>query len=249
MNCDELRDDYELYALGLADERERDEIRAHLDRHCENCSAGLRQARSLMTAIATTAPPAKPPARLRARILASVSAPRRQLGWPVAWVVTSLLGLFAAVYFSGRERQYTEETILLRRQLGQQAATLTRWNEAFAILNAPETTQVTFGSGQPRPPKGRVFLNPTRGVVLIAQNLPPAPATKIYEMWLIPKGAPPIPAGLFQSAADGAAIHVKSGPVDVSTGTAIAVTLEDQGGALRPTSTPLFVAPITGSLP
>ena len=37
MNCTELRDHYELYALGLADEPERSEIRAHLDRGCEVC--------------------------------------------------------------------------------------------------------------------------------------------------------------------------------------------------------------------
>ena len=35
MNCNELREHYELYAIGVADEPERTEIRAHLERHCE----------------------------------------------------------------------------------------------------------------------------------------------------------------------------------------------------------------------
>jgi len=61
---------------------------------------------------------------------------------------------------------------------------------------------VAFGKGQ-APPRGRVFVNRGRGVVLLASNLPPAPNGKIYELWLIPKGQAPIPAGLFQTDAQG----------------------------------------------
>ena len=51
-------------------------------------------------------------------------------------------------------------------------------------------------------------------MLLIASNLPPAPAGKIYEMWMIPKGGKPVPAGLFQSESTGAAMHIQPGPVD-----------------------------------
>ena len=84
-------------------------------------------------------------------------------------------------------------------------------------------------------------MNPTSGVLLIATNLPPAPAGKAYEMWIIPKGAKPVPAGMFQSQADGTAMHVQRGPVDVN-GVTIAVTLEDEAGAAQPTSAILFAA-------
>jgi hypothetical protein len=47
MNCSELRDHYELYALGLAEDPEREEIRAHLDRACEVCMAEMKRAREL----------------------------------------------------------------------------------------------------------------------------------------------------------------------------------------------------------
>ena len=43
-------------------------------------------------------------------------------------------------------------------------------------------------------------------------------------MWTIAKGAKPVPAGLFQSDANGAAMHLQPGAVDPDLGT-VAVTL------------------------
>ena len=80
-----------------------------------------------------------------------------------------------------------------------------------AILYGPSTVEASFGGSQPRPPRGKVFVNPSQGVLLIASNLPPTPADKIYEMWLIPKGAKPIPAGLFQSYQRGGPAHTPGG--------------------------------------
>jgi anti-sigma-K factor RskA len=87
-----------------------------------------------------------------------------------------------------------------------------------------------------------VWVHPQRGVLLIASNLPPAPAGKAYEMWIVPKGAPPIPAGLFNSDPQGVATHVWSQPVNLASAAAVAVTLEAAGGVPAPTSTPLIVA-------
>jgi anti-sigma-K factor RskA len=103
---------------------------------------------------------------------------------------------------------------------------------------------VSFGKGQPAPPHGNVLLNPKLGVMLIASNLPPAPSGKIYEMWVIPKGGAPRPAGLFQSTSGGTAMHVLSGPVDASTVAAIAVTLEPEAGSAGPTTTPIIAAAV-----
>src|SRR5271155_2645724 len=98
------------------------------------------------------------------------------------------------------------------RSEGSEIARLT---QAFAILSGPRTTEVSFGGAEPRPPQGKVFVTPARGVLLIASNLPRTPADRIYEMWIIRKGANPVPAGLFQSQDDGSAIHVRPGSVDL----------------------------------
>jgi anti-sigma-K factor RskA len=243
MNCDELRDSYELYALGIAEEPERSEIRAHLERDCPTCVPGVRGARELTTLIGATAPAAEPPARLRKRVLAIAggqTGPR--LKWSRLWTAVAAGALIAAVVFNTRAQRASEELRQVQAESAAQTRELARLNEAFAILNQPDARQVVFGGAAPQPPRGRVFLDRTRGVLLLASNLPPAPAGKTYEMWVIPKGGKPVPAGLFQSAADGTALHVLPGPVNVAGTAAVAVTLEVAAGATVPNLPPVFAA-------
>jgi anti-sigma-K factor RskA len=232
MSCDQLREHYELYALGIAEEPERGEIRDHLNRGCEVCGPGVRRALDTTALLGASAPSAQPSAQLRSRILASVGSARRGPGWFTVWAMAAALAamlLFLTFVMQNRQR-YVQEAL--------------RSRTALAILDAPGTVQVSFGRPQSQPPRGTVFVNPSQGVLLIASNLFPTPADKIYEMWLIPKGAKPIPAGLFQSYSDGQAMHLRPGTVDVGSTAAVAVTIENQAGADQPTTTPLIVAPL-----
>jgi anti-sigma-K factor RskA len=238
MNHEELRDQYELYAIGVADEPVRAEIRDHLSRGCEECMLQMKYARELSAMLGASAAPAAPSPRLRRRILASVGFEQKSFGWAPWLGLATALSLFAAFYFSARERQFAENALVMRDQMRRQTIELTRLNEAFSILSGPETLEVGFGQG----PKGKVYIDRSRGVLLIAANLPPAPAGKIYEMWTIPKGpgAKPVPAGLFQGQ-NGTAMHIQPGAVDPNLGI-VAVTIENEGGSLQPTSTPVIAA-------
>jgi anti-sigma-K factor RskA len=237
MNCEELQGQYELYAMGVAEDPERAEIREHLNRGCEVCMKEMKRARQVASMIGAAAPQVAPSAKLRRRILASVGVEQRSFG-SAPWLgLLAALSLVGAFYFEARESTSLHELANVRNQMRQQAVDLTRLNEAMTIINGSDTKQVNFGAGA----KGKIFVNPTSGVLLIATNLPPAPAGKAYEMWVIPKGAKPVPAGMFQSQADGTAMHVQPGPVD-ATGVTIAVTLEDEAGAAQPTSAILFAA-------
>jgi anti-sigma-K factor RskA len=242
MNCQELRDFYELYTMGTAEEPERSEIREHLDRGCEVCMTEIKRARQLTALLGATAAEARPSAKLRRRILASVGFEQRAFGWAPFLAAATVLSLFAAVYFSGREREFANLAANLREQMRGQTMELTRLNEALAIMSNPATKVSSFGEGQPQPPKGRVFASPGQGVLLIASNLPQVPAGRILEMWLIPKSGNPVPAGLFTPASDGTAMHIQRGPVDLASTAAVAVTVENQGGSDRPTSQPFLVA-------
>ena len=241
MNCNELRDHYELYAIGVADEPERSEIRAHLNRECEVCMEAIRRAREVAALLGGAAPQAAPSPKLRRRILASVGVEQRRFGWAPFLAAGLALSLFAAVYFGGRERDLGNELARVRDINRQQNIELTRVNEAFAIVNGADTTVSTFGDSQPQP-KGRVFVSPSQGVLLIASNLRPAPAGKAYEMWLIPKGGKPRPAGMFQSSPEGSAMHMQRGAVQDAS--LVAVTLENEAGSDAPTSAVLFAAPV-----
>ena len=170
------------------------------------------------------------------------SAPKqRRFGWAPFLAAALALSLFAAVYFGGRERDLGNELARVRDLNRQQTIELTRVNEAFAIVNGADTTVTTFGEGQPQP-KGKVFVNPSQGVLLIASNLRPAPSGKAYEMWLIPKGGKPKPAGMFQSSPEGSAMHLQRG--SASDAAVVAVTLENEAGSDAPTSAVLIAAPV-----
>lgn len=242
MKCEELRDQYELYALGIADEPERSEIREHLSRGCEVCMTEVKRARRWAALMGGTPPAAAPSPKLRRRILASAGYEEKRFGLAPFLAAALLLSLFAVFYFSGRERDFAQLATRLDGQLRTQTIELTRLNEAFSILNGADTRVTSFGAGQTQPPKGKVFVNPAQGVLLIASNLPQSQAGKAYEMWVIPNGGKgtPIPAGVFQPGSDGTAMHIQRGPVDVSAPPVIAVTVEPEGGSPAPTSTPLF---------
>ena len=243
MNCDELREDYEMYALGLAEEPGRSGIREHIGRACPTCTEGIREARGLAAFIGATAPPAEPPARLRARVLASVGVePKSAWSSVAAWIALAASLAIVSTGLAFRERRLTAQVAQLRNEIQARGLELANLSQALSILNEPDVKSVTFGQGEPQPPRGRVFVHSSRGVLLIAGNLPPAPEGKIYEMWVIPKGGKPVPAGLFQSGKSGDAIHVLPGPVNVATTGAIAVTLESAAGAQQPTTQPLIVA-------
>ena len=237
MTCDELREEYELYALGVVEEPERSELEAHLARNCDTCVAGVRRAAASVSLLAGLAPQAEPPDRVRRRVMASVGVePRFQWTWMQTCAAAALavgLGLF---WFEHVRRERVRDIAFhdAMEEVKQAENEKGRLNEVFAILSAPETIVRVSSEGATQPPQGKVFLNPARGVLLLASNLPPAPEGKIYEMWLIPAGGKPAPAGLFQSESNGTAVYLQKGPVDVASTGAVAVTLEAAGGGLSP---------------
>ena len=246
MNCDELREHYDLYALDIAEAPESGEIRAHIRRGCEVCMAGVKRSLETVALIGACAPPAEPSSQLRRRILASVGSEERKAGWIPWWAAALAIAALCvvAVYLGLNGREYEQTAARLRTEMREQTGQIASLTEAFAILSGPNTTEASFGGMQPMPPQGKVFLNPARGVLLIASNLPRTAANKIYEMWIIPKGAKPVPAGLFQAQENGRAMHVQPGTVDVASTAAVAVTVENEAGADQPTTQPLIVAAV-----
>jgi len=226
MTCEQLKEEYELHALGIASTIEGAEIENHLRSGCVNCTDGVMQALVTNSRIMQIAPDVEVPKRLRKRVLASVGVETPQWGWRLAWAAG-----FAALIVG---------MVGLGVQGKRNAAEVAGAREALSILNEPETRQVVFGENAPNPPKGRVFVNSKQGVLLIASNLPPAPAGKTYEMWVIPKGGAPRPAGTFQAGAQGTAMHILPGVVESSV--TLAVTVEPEAGSPAPTSGILFSA-------
>jgi anti-sigma-K factor RskA len=240
---EEMSGMYELYALGVLEAEEREEIESHLARECPECRSELRKAMALNTAFATLPDAADPPRRLRKRVLASVGVPQRGMRILMAALALVAAGLVVIV-IADQERihQSNDQKYMAMGQTQQVSQELTKLQGIMSMLNQPETKAVTFGVGQPLPPHGRVFVHQRMGVLLLASNLPQPPSGKTWELWVILKGDPaPKPAGLFQSDAQGNAMYMMTGPVNASTA-AVAVTLEPEAGSLAPTTKPVIVA-------
>ena len=253
MTHDEMREIYELYALGILESAEREEIDAHLARSCPECAAGVRRALETNAVMAGLAEEVSPQRRLRKRVLAAAGVSTAGPRWSAIWALAAACLTLAILIIAVRMRGELEETRgelrasnaareEARSALRSGNARLTRLEDALRLLNEPETVQATFGGGGALPPSGRIFVNPSRGVLLIASHLPPAPQGRIYEMWIVPKKGAPAPAGLFQSDAQGNAVHLLAGPVDRAQAAAIAVTEEPASGSAAPTTKPFIVA-------
>ncbi len=78
MTCEELRPGYLLYAMGTMGQPESSELRAHLDRGCEACTEGLRQAHALAYSVGAVLDGPEAPRALRGRVLAISSAENRR---------------------------------------------------------------------------------------------------------------------------------------------------------------------------
>ena len=239
-SCQDFHDDFELYALGALDPEEKAEIDAHLRTGCVTCEAALKSALATNAMLMGMAPDVVPPARLKRRVLSGVGVQRMSWSWLAALAAACML--VVALWLSVQERSRASELALARHTLIQVSAQRDRLLQAVSFLDDPTTLPVNFGKDQPLPPHGNVFVNSKLGVLLIASNLRPAQAGKTYEMWVIPKGGAPRPAGLFQSEGAGTAMHILSGPVDIAILGAVAVTLEPEAGSAGPTSTPIIVA-------
>ena len=70
---------------------------------------------------------------------------------------------------------------------------------------------------------------------MIADELPPAPAGKDYQIWFIADGKP-VPGGVFKPDARGHVEMHDQVPAAARGATAFAITLEPQGGTPAPTA-------------
>lgn len=239
MTCGELSEMYELYALGVLEGAEKDEIDAHLARGCETCTRRLSDAHAVNALVMATSVPELPPhSRLKRRLVASLGL--TSAGWTWAAALAASCMLVVALWLADQERSRAHELARVRAEMLETAADRDRLLQAMSFLNQPETRQVGFAKSA----RGNVFLNPARGIVLIGSNLPKMETGKSLEMWLIPKNGSPRPAGVFAPNPDGTALHILPGPLDLSSLNSVAVTIEPESGSPAPTSPPIIAAPI-----
>ncbi|MDN4597490.1 anti-sigma factor [Leifsonia virtsii] len=111
----------------------------------------------------------------------------------------------------------------------QQASALAEINAAPDVQRA--TAEVTGGGTATLVWSGKLGRS-----ALVADQLPPLPNDKTYELWYIRDGKA-IPAGTMNPSGSGSTWRVLTG--DMAAGDTVGVTVEPSGGSDRPTTDPI----------
>jgi hypothetical protein len=226
-------EDCAAYVLGALHEDEAGALRAHL-LECASCREEVARLRSVADALGRAVPPLLAPPDLRRRVLGAVASeaaittaatpatvrPRRNLARlrPAFALVGGLalaIGLLVGALVLGNGGPST-------RTIAASVAPAAAWHASHAPV---ATLRDTGGAG-----------------VLVVAGLPPAPAGRIYEVWVERGSTARQTDALFDASAGGRATVAVPG--NLHGAQAVLVTAERRGGARVPTMAPLIDAPL-----
>ena len=267
MTHQELIESAASYALDALDADERANFEAHLA-GCPECRTEVAAYREVAGALAHTAPATAIPRSdaLRERILrdarqvrpitvgarvasavaapAAISTPPRARARYGARTLAAA-SMAAAVLIAFAYRGERERSRALGAELADLRTTLAREDSTLAALVGPEVHVVSLVAAAGQKPPVRVFWNHTQHTFIVtAQQMPPAPAGKTYQLWAIQKGKPPMSMGTFEASPTGRTITpmaVASEIIDAGLIDECALTVEPVGGSPQPTETPRLV--------
>jgi anti-sigma-K factor RskA len=242
------------YVLGEVDATQRREIDAHVA-SCAVCSAELRDLEQAFHSIGIAETPEQPPAALRARVLADLARdanapPAAQpdrtrwtpgFGWFAAAAAVAMVFASLLVLAMMRNTQLAEalsradathEEFVKELDANEAQADL-----AVSILTAGDLRRIDLAPGDTRGPLGRAYFSPTRGLLIVADELPEPPAGRVYQVWLIgSRTNGPVSAGLLTHPRTGRGmLIVPTPPADTGGTITVAITDEPAGGLASPT--------------
>jgi anti-sigma-K factor RskA len=247
------------YVLGALDSEERRLFDEHLAT-CPACVAEMHSFFRITSTLAADIQGVPPPARVRERVLAEVrsaagvgpaerAAGRPTLRWvlaaglPVAASLLMVAGL--GVYAAGlrarvadleaRLDRATTQMLAGDRAIAEARRVALDTQSAMAVLAAPDLARIDL-AGEATAPQAsaRALWSRQRGMVFTATELPPLPAGRVYQVWVV-TGEAPISAGLLEPDPSGRGVGIFSTPADIGAPVAVAVTLEPEGGVPAPT--------------
>ena len=242
------------YVLGELDSAQRQDVEAHLAT-CPVCTEEVRDISTAFHSIGIAETPEQPPAALRARVLAdavrdagqtSAAQPDRPrwtpgFGWFAAAATVAMV--FASLLVLALMRNTQLEEALSRADVSHEEfvkeldANEAQADLAVSILTAADLRRIDLAPGDTRGPLGRAYFSPTRGLLIVADELPEPPAGRVYQVWLIgSRTNGPVSAGLLTHPRTGRGMLIVPTPSADTGGTiTVAITDEPAGGLAAPT--------------
>ena len=247
MNDHELMlDDVAAYALGTLGGADAARVRAHL-RECETCRKEYQALASAAATIALSAEGPEPGKMLKARIMREVrsaeapapAAAQRTATpmWPAYLVAAACFAVAVALSLfnlSLLEQLHSAQSKLALSQERSSGLShdLAAERSTVADLMDESARRLDVPNGQIVVVRDRVYIT--------MHDMPQPPKGKVYQAWSLPKGSKTmVPAQTFVPDAQGVAVIAL--PVDAATTSAVAVSIEPDGGSKQPTTKPVVV--------
>ena len=245
MDQERFEDLKDAYVLGALPEEERLEFERYLLAH-PDLQAEMEELSTVAGLLALSVSEQEPAPELRRRIMDTVEAeavqPRtsQRRSWlsrlweavgprdlALAGAAVLVIGLFSwGMLLQGEVRDLQGRVQSLQSQPQDQS-------------QGPQMIALG-GAGTEQGVKAGLLTLKDDQAVLVAENMPPAPEGKTYQIWVI-KGDTPQPSGLFEPKGDSIAAVVEN-PVEGAD--AVAVTVEPEGGSKEPTTEPMLVGKV-----
>lgn len=243
MDCDQVKELLDAYALGAAEKAEARGLEEHVA-DCVRCWEELNEAQRAAASLALTVPIEEAPASLGDRILAQAEREVRP-GRPLAalwqalrrrWLAAATAALaiagVAALAFAAvlqvELNGVQDENDQLERQVQDQ-------RQLAAVLSAPDVEEVAVASMSAESEALAVYYwsKATEKGFVVCNNLPPLAEGQVYQAWFITDGEA-ISAGTFTSGNG-----IGQLPMDLSIlerrPDALGISIEEAGGSEQPT--------------
>lgn len=256
-------EDFDLYALGALDAAEKVVIESHIA-SCPDCAQKLAEAQGRMAILAFAAPRVEPSHGVKERLMRQLHATAEGSGsgatavgvraepaggifgrwWALLVPVASALAL-ATILLWLHNVQLDRQLADLRNTVQQQQKQLDEARHMADLLAARDTVVVPLWEQKtPTTVGARVVYNAHEGMMMYDGMLPPAPADKSYQLWLVPMNGAPISAGVFNPKSGQMSHMMMKLPAGV-TAKEFAVSLEPAGGMPHPTGPMVLVGPVS----
>ena len=242
MNHERFEDLKDTYVLGALPEEERRSFEDYLAAHPER-QAEIDELSAVAGLLAFSPQEHEPSPELHRRIMEVVEAEAA----PRAAPRRSVFARFSE-YLDARSLALGAAVLLVVGLLSWNVLLHDQVNDlqghVQSLQNQPEEPRMIAlgGPGTKQGARAELVTLDTGRAVLVADNMPPAPDGKIYQIWVI-KGGTPQPSGLFKPNGNSIVAVVKK---PVKGADAVAVTVEPEGGSKEPTTDPMLVGKVNG---
>jgi anti-sigma-K factor RskA len=253
-NHDELSAQLGAYVLGVLTPPEHEDVQAHVA-GCAACAGEVRLLGATADAVAWSVMPVDPPVAVRQRVMSSIHASPAPSRVPVKrslvpWFAAAACFLFAmalgayAARLRGRVQALEQalESAVLQVQGAEQQTAQARLvaadaQQELSVLAAPDVAHLDLkGQAAASRASARILWSRSRGLLLAASNLPLLPPGRTYQLWVLSGRTAPISdAWVFTTDVAGNVTILFKTSSTLPTPTAMAVTIEPDGGRAAPT--------------